>query len=50
MTTTVQLADLPGLVGQEFGPSSWIEITQERINTFAEKPAVVARNIQRFYA
>lgn len=36
MTTTVQLADLPSLVGKEFGPSAWIEVTQERIDTFAD--------------
>lgn len=36
MTTTVAYADLPSLVGQELGPSEWIEITQERVNVFAD--------------
>ena len=27
---------LEELVGQELGPTGWIEITQERIDTFAE--------------
>ncbi|WP_460801982.1 MaoC family dehydratase [Microbacterium sp. GXF6406] len=36
MTTTVAYADLPTLVGTELGPSEWIDITQGRINTFAD--------------
>jgi acyl dehydratase len=32
----VAFADLPGLVGQETGVSDWLEITQERVNQFAE--------------
>jgi acyl dehydratase len=32
----VALADLPGLVGQEIGVSDWLEITQERVNRFAD--------------
>ena len=32
----VELKDLPGLVGQEVGVSDWLEITQERVNQFAE--------------
>ena len=32
----VEMKDLPGLVGQETGVSDWIEITQERVNKFAE--------------
>ena len=36
MTTTVAYADLPGLVGQSFGPSAWFDVTQVRINTFAD--------------
>lgn len=35
-TTTVALADLPGLVGHEFGPSEWMEVTQDRIDLFAD--------------
>jgi acyl dehydratase len=34
MKTTV--AELPGLTGTDLGDSSWIEITQERVNTFAD--------------
>jgi len=36
MTTVIQYADLPGLAGTEFGPSNWLEVTQERVNTFAD--------------
>ena len=32
----VSFADLPGLAGQETGVSDWLEITQERVNQFAE--------------
>ena len=32
----VEVKDLPGLVGQEVGVSDWVEITQERVNQFAE--------------
>ncbi len=32
----VEFKDLPGLVGQEVGVSDWLEITQERVNQFAE--------------
>jgi acyl dehydratase len=32
----VSLEELPGLVGTEIGPSEWIDVTQERINTFAD--------------
>lgn len=32
----VELKDLPGLIGQEIGVSDWLEITQERVNTFAD--------------
>lgn len=28
--------DLPSLVGKEFGPSSWREISQEDVNVFAQ--------------
>ncbi len=33
---TVPLEDLPGLVGTELEPSPWLEITQERVNQFAD--------------
>lgn len=36
MTTTIAYADLATLVGSDLGPSEWIEISQERINTFAD--------------
>ena len=36
MTKTVKVSELPSLVGRELEPSSWIEITQERVNQFAE--------------
>ena len=37
MTRTVgTVAEILGLVGQEIGESDWIEISQERINTFAD--------------
>ena len=36
-TTTVNGLDgLKALVGQDLGPSEWLEITQERVNTFAD--------------
>jgi acyl dehydratase len=34
--TVVGLAELGGLVGQEVGTSDWLEITQDRINAFAD--------------
>jgi len=36
MSDPVNAADLPALVGREFGPSSWLEVTQERIDRFAD--------------
>jgi acyl dehydratase len=33
---TVSLADLPKHVGQEIGVSNWTELSQDRINVFAE--------------
>jgi len=32
----VDYKDLPSLIGQETGVSDWLEITQERVNLFAE--------------
>ena len=32
----VELNDLPKLVGQEVGVSEWLEITQDRVNLFAD--------------
>jgi len=34
--SAVEMKDLPGLVGTETGVSDWLEITQERVNQFAE--------------
>ena len=36
MTKTIKVSELPSLVGKELEPSPWIEITQERVNQFAE--------------
>jgi len=36
MSTTTTIAELPSLKGQELGTSEWIEITQDRVNTFAD--------------
>jgi acyl dehydratase len=36
MSSTVKAAELPGLVGRESEPSSWMEITQDRVNQFAD--------------
>ena len=33
---TIAYADLAGLAGQEIGVSDWTEVTQERVNQFAE--------------
>lgn len=35
-TTTTTMAQLPSLEGTELGTSEWVEVTQERINTFAD--------------
>jgi acyl dehydratase len=32
----VDFKDLPGLIGQETGVSDWVQITQDRVNQFAE--------------
>jgi acyl dehydratase len=34
--TTTTIAELPALKGQQLGTSDWFEVTQERVNTFAE--------------
>ncbi len=36
MPETIKAADLPSLVGKELEPSPWFEITQERVNQFAD--------------
>ena len=35
-TTTTTLAELPALKGSELGTSSWLEVTQEQVNLFAD--------------
>jgi acyl dehydratase len=35
-STTTTIAELPGLKGTELGTSDWIEVTQDRVNTFAD--------------
>ena len=30
------MADLPGLVGEKLGPTDWVEMTQEQVDTFAD--------------
>ena len=32
----IALSELPGLAGQEIGVSDWLEITQDRVNRFAD--------------
>ena len=36
MSTTTTMADLPALKGSELGQSSWVEVTQDQVNLFAE--------------
>ena len=36
MTETISAEELPNLVGTELEPSPWLEITQERVNQFAD--------------
>src|ERR1700742_2710010 len=36
MTKTIAFDDLPSLAGQETGVSDWVEISQDRINKFAD--------------
>ena len=36
MSTTTTLAELPGLKGSELGTSDWVEVTQKRVNLFAD--------------
>lgn len=35
-TTRTTLAELPALKGQALGVSEWFEVTQDRVNTFAD--------------
>ncbi len=36
MTTTVSYADVAGLAGSDLGYTDWLEITQDRVNLFAD--------------
>jgi acyl dehydratase len=36
MAKTIKAAEFPDLVGKDLEPSPWIEITQERVNQFAD--------------
>ncbi len=36
MPTTTTMAELPGLIGTDLGPSDWFEVTQEHVNQFAD--------------
>ncbi|MFG1922534.1 MaoC family dehydratase [Cryptosporangium sp. NPDC048952] len=36
MSTTTTVAELPKLAGTELGSSDWFEVTQERVNLFAD--------------
>ena len=36
MMKEIKAEDLPSLIGKELDPSPWLEITQERVNQFAE--------------
>ncbi|MFL6141290.1 MAG: MaoC family dehydratase [Labedaea sp.] len=36
MSTTTTMAELPRLTGTQLGTSDWIEVTQGRVNTFAD--------------
>ncbi|WP_369138136.1 MaoC family dehydratase [Modestobacter versicolor] len=35
-TTTTTIAELPALAGTELGTSDWFEVTQQRVDTFAD--------------
>ncbi len=36
MPATIKAEDLPTLIGQSFEPSPWFEVTQERVDRFAD--------------
>ena len=36
MTTTISYADVAGLAGSDLGYTDWLEITQDRVNLFAD--------------
>jgi len=42
---------LRALAGRHVGETEWLEVTQDRVNRFADatKPGVVARTLFRYY-
>ncbi|MDH5621012.1 MAG: MaoC family dehydratase [Gammaproteobacteria bacterium] len=36
MNTTIKSKDIPSLIGRQLPPSPWLEITQERVQQFAD--------------
>jgi acyl dehydratase len=36
MPVTIKAEELPSLVGRDLEPSSWLEVTQDRVNQFAD--------------
>jgi acyl dehydratase len=36
MTTTLDYADISGLAGRDLGWTEWLEVTQDRVNLFAD--------------
>ena len=40
-STTTTIAELPGLKGTELGTSEWLEVTQERVNSFFAVPTML---------
>ena len=36
MNESISASELPGLVGRELPPSDWFEVSQERVNRFAD--------------
>jgi acyl dehydratase len=36
MTTTLDYADISGLAGRDLGWTDWLEVTQDRVNLFAD--------------
>ena len=36
MTTTIAESDIPNLAGRQLEPSPWLEITQQRVDQFAD--------------
>ena len=43
MTTTVDYADVAKLTGTDLGWTEWLEVTQERVNLFADENSALAK-------